>query len=61
VASIAEPALDDLRRSECRLHAVIDSSPLAIAEVDLESRVIRWNPAAERIFGWTQEEMLGSS
>ena len=59
MASIAEPALDDLRRSEGRLHAVIDSSPLAIAEVDLESRVIRWNPAAERIFGWTQEEMLG--
>jgi PAS domain S-box-containing protein len=42
-----EPELDDLRRSEARLHAVIDSSPLAIMEVDLESRVIGWNPAAE--------------
>jgi PAS domain S-box-containing protein len=56
---LREPALDDLRQSEGRLHAVIDSSPLAIAEVDLESRVIRWNPAAERIFGWTREDMLG--
>ena len=28
-------------------------------EVDLETRVIRWNRAAERIFGWTREEILG--
>jgi PAS domain S-box-containing protein len=38
---------------------VIESSPLAIIEVDLESRVIRWNRAAEHIFGWTRDEMLG--
>ena len=37
----------------------MESSPLAIKEVDLENRVIVWNRAAERIFGWTREEMLG--
>ena len=42
-----------------RLRAVMESSPLAIIEVDLESRVIVWNRAAERIFGWTRDEMLG--
>jgi PAS domain S-box-containing protein len=56
---MGEPALDALRRSEERLHAVIESSPLAIVEVDPRTRIIAWNPAAERIFGWTQDEMLG--
>jgi PAS domain S-box-containing protein len=56
-----ETQLEDLRRSEERLQAVIESSPVAILELDLESRVIGWNPAAERIFGWTREELLGKS
>jgi PAS domain S-box-containing protein len=56
-----EPWLAELHRSEDRLRAVIESSPLAIMEVDLEMRVIRWNRAAERIFGWMREEMLGRS
>jgi PAS domain S-box-containing protein len=54
-----EPELEDLRQSEERLKAVIESAPLAIVEFDLESHVIGWNPAAERIFGWTRKEMLG--
>jgi PAS domain S-box-containing protein len=53
-----EPWLEE-QRSEDRLRAVIESSPLAIMEVDLETRVIRWNRAAEHIFGWTRDEMLG--
>jgi PAS domain S-box-containing protein len=56
---MAEAELGDLRQSEDRLHAVIESSPLAIVEFDLESHVVGWNRAAERIFGWTREEMLG--
>jgi PAS domain S-box-containing protein len=38
---------------------VIDSSPLALVEFGLDTRIRLWNPAAERIFGWTAEEMLG--
>ena len=56
-----EPWLAELHRSEDHLRAVIESSPLAIMEVDLETRVIRWNRAAERIFGWTRDEMLGKA
>jgi len=41
------------------LQALIDSSPLAIVEFGLDRRIRLWNPAAERIFGWTPEEMLG--
>jgi PAS domain S-box-containing protein len=38
---------------------VIDSSPLALVEFGLDTRIRLWNPAAERIFGWTAAEMLG--
>jgi PAS domain S-box-containing protein len=38
---------------------VIDSSPVALVEFGLDTRIRLWNPAAERIFGWSREEMLG--
>jgi PAS domain S-box-containing protein len=41
-----------------RLQALIDSSPLALVEFGLDTRIRLWNPAAERIFGWSREEML---
>jgi PAS domain S-box-containing protein len=54
-----EPWLAELNSSKDRLQAVIESSPLAIMEVDLDRRVILWNRGAEGTFGWTREEMLG--
>ena len=50
---------DDPERPEERLQALIDASPLALVEFGLDTRIRLWNPAAERIFGWTAEEMLG--
>jgi PAS domain S-box-containing protein len=38
---------------------VIDSSPVALVEFALDTSIRLWNPAAERIFGWTREEILG--
>jgi PAS domain S-box-containing protein len=52
-----EPRLG--RRQEGRLQALIDSSPLALVEFGLDTRIRLWNPAAERIFGWSSDEMLG--
>jgi len=46
-------------QEEDRLQALIDSSPLALVEFGLDTRIRLWNPAAERIFGWSREEMLG--
>lgn len=44
-----------------RLSAVVESSVAAIISKTLEGIVTSWNPAAERIFGYTQEEMVGKS
>ena len=43
-----------------RLGAVIDASPVAIIEIDLEHRVTVWNEVAETIFGWSSDEVVGS-
>ena len=51
--------ITDRKAQEERLQALIDSSPLALVEFGLDTRVRLWNPAAERIFGWSREEMLG--
>lgn len=42
-----------------RLRAVFDAAPVAVVELDLQDRVHLWNPAAERLFGWTAAEVLG--
>ena len=56
-----EPRLGDISEGEEqeRLQALIDSSPLALVEFGLDTRIRLWNPAAERVFGWSREEMLG--
>jgi PAS domain S-box-containing protein len=45
--------------SQGELQALIDSSPLALVEFGMDTRIRLWNPAAERIFGWTRDEMVG--
>lgn len=39
--------------------AVIESAADAIVAVDQRHRVTVWNPAAERMFGWSAAEMIG--
>jgi PAS domain S-box-containing protein len=41
------------------LQALIEASPVALVEFGLDTRIRLWNRAAERIFGWTREEMIG--
>lgn len=49
----------ELREREARLRTMVDQSPIAIIEWDLACHVIEWNPAAERIFGYSREQAIG--
>ncbi|HLH73807.1 MAG TPA: PAS domain S-box protein, partial [Chloroflexota bacterium] len=48
-----------LAKANETLRAVILASPLAICTLDHDNRVQSWNPAAEQMFGWQEEELLG--
>ncbi len=48
-----------LSRQKLDLH--FKQTPLAVMEWDPEFRVRSWNPAAERMFGYSEEEMTGRS
>ena len=55
----SQQAAQALQEANNRLRTLVQASPLAIIAMDLEGRVISWNPAAERMFGWSQEEVMG--
>ncbi|NTX05512.1 GAF domain-containing protein [Myxococcus sp. CA040A] len=50
----------ELAEANERLAAIIQASPASILLVDMDGTVRMWNPAAERIFGWKAEEVLGT-
>jgi PAS domain S-box-containing protein len=52
-------AEEALRETSRMLRALIESSPLPILAVDRDCRVQLWNDAATRVFGWTEDEVLG--
>lgn len=50
---------DQLRHAHQILDSHIQNSPLAVVEWDRDFRVLRWFGQAERVFGWTEAEVLG--
>ena len=49
-----------LARVDATARAVIESAADAIIAFDTDRSVMLWNPAAERMFGWTSAEVLGA-
>jgi PAS domain S-box-containing protein len=53
---VQDAALHELTES---LGGIFNASPLAIIVIEPDGRVRHWNPAAERMFGWTASEIVG--
>ena len=54
-------AADRLRRSEARQRAIIDAAGDAVIVIDDQATILTFNRAAERMFGYTADEMIGTS
>ena len=52
---------DALQQSNQTLRSIVDSSPSAIIALDMEGRITLWNPAAEKIYGWNESEVMGKT
>jgi PAS domain S-box-containing protein len=52
-------AEDTARDAYQRMIFHLENSPLAVIEWDPDFRVSRWSESAERLFGWTAEEVIG--
>jgi PAS domain S-box-containing protein len=51
----------ELRRQKEYFESLVLNSPVAIAIMDRNEDVVSWNPAAERLFGYTQAQAVGRS
>ncbi len=49
----------DLRGNQ-RFRALVQAAPMAVIAANGDGKVTSWNPSAEKIFGFKQEEILGT-
>ena len=55
-------AESELRAREAQLRANFENTPnVSLQWYDEQGRVTYWNPASERLFGWSQEEAMGKT
>jgi PAS domain S-box-containing protein len=55
----ARLAAEALREGQERSRAIVDTALDAVLLMDAAGLIVDWNPAAERIFGWRREEVIG--
>jgi two-component system sensor kinase FixL len=51
--------ISEARRREAWLQRLIETTQDALLSIDRQGRVVIFNPAAERIFGYTRDEIIG--
>jgi PAS domain S-box-containing protein len=51
----------ELQRQRRYYESLLEMSPTAIVTVDLDGTITSWNPAAERYFGYTRDEVFGKT
>ena len=55
----ARSSAEALRHGEERSQAIVNTALDAVVLMDMGGLIVDWNPAAERIFGWQREEVIG--
>ena len=53
--------IEELRRSEDRFRATVEAALDCIVTMDEQGRVLEFNPAAERCFGYRRQDIIGKS
>ena len=61
IAAERSQASRDLASKDEALRAIFEASPHGIITTDRDGVVVRWNRAAERIYGYTANEAIGSN
>jgi PAS domain S-box-containing protein len=49
----------EIQRQQQYSEALVHASPVAIATLDFDGKVVGWNPGAERLFGYAPAEAIG--
>src|SRR5262249_26104522 len=49
----------EIQRQKQYSDALVQTSPVAIVTMDLDGQIVGWNPGAERLFQYSQAEVLG--
>jgi PAS domain S-box-containing protein len=50
---------EEIQNANEHHRALIDASPLAIVDFDVDGRIRSWNSAAAEIFGWSADDVVG--
>jgi PAS domain S-box-containing protein len=48
-----------LKEDEQQIQTIFDGAPDPVIVIDSESKIIKWNPKAESVFGWKAIEVIG--
>ena len=51
--------ISEVRRGQAWLQSLIETTQDAVLSIDRQGRVVLFNPAAERIFGYARDEVIG--
>jgi len=62
IAARTRELMDSMRAardSQEKLQAIVDTALDAVVRMDRQGRIVGWNTQAEKIFGWSRDEVLG--
>ncbi len=56
---LKQEAENELRASEEQIQTIFNAAPDAVIVIDEAGKIVKWNPKAEMLFGWEENEVIG--